>query len=756
MTSFVGRRHELDAARACLQQARLVSLVGPGGVGKTRLAEELVERTGRVFRDSSAWIDLAPVRDPGAVAAAAASALGVTDQSSKPVADKLTDQLSGRHMLIVIDNCEHLLSPVVELVATLLAAAPEIRIVTTSREPLRIAGEQIYDLPPLSLPEQSEHYRAADVAHYEAVSLLVERARNTVADFELTDANVVAVVQLCRRLDGIPLAIELAAAKLRSLSPAQLVERLDRRFALLTGGDRSALPRQQTLRALVDWSYELCSGPERSLWARLSVFAGGFDLDAGEAVCGFGDIPSGDVIDLLDRLVAKSLVLVDRSSDPVRYNQLMTVREYGSELLEAAGDTDVLYLRHRDHFAALASRSVRDWCGPDQSGLLAQLRGDHANLMAALDWSLRTPGEVPVAAEFAVALRYHWIAGGYLSYGRRRVEHVLEHLTDPVRERGDALWVAAWIALIQGDRDAAHRYLDECSSLATALGDTALGAHADHWLGLHELFSGHTAQSIELYRAAIRVHHENGDPASTLTAEFQLAMAQCYEGLHDEALTTCTRVFELADRYGEKWNRAYALWVSALVHVHRRDTAAAVDAAQQALRIQQHYKDKICTALSIEVLAWAAVADTDAELAARLFGVAAVVWTRLGTTVAAFGPHTADDSHAARDAARTALGDHVYERLSSPPDDMTIDQAVSFALGERTTAPNRAAQDTSPLTKREFEIARLVADGMSNRAIADKLVISPRTVDGHVERILAKLGVTSRTRIATWVTAHDG
>ncbi|HET8994101.1 MULTISPECIES: LuxR C-terminal-related transcriptional regulator [unclassified Rhodococcus (in: high G+C Gram-positive bacteria)] len=756
MTSFVGRRHELDAARVCLEQSRLVSLVGPGGVGKTRVAEELVDRTARVFRDGSAWIDLAPVREPDAVPSAAAAALGVTDQSSKPVVGKITDRVRDRHLLIVIDNCEHLLTPAVELVSLLLAAAPECRIVTTTREPLRVAGEKIYDLPPLALPEPSDHYRAAEAAHYEAVSLLVERAQNVIDAFELTETNVVAVVQLCRRLDGIPLALELAAAKLRSLSPAQLVERLDRRFALLTGGDRNALPRQQTLRALVDWSYELCSAPERSLWARLSVFAGGFDLDAVESVCGFGDIPVEDVVDLLDRLVAKSLVVVERSPGSVRYNQLMTVREYGSELLDAVADTEAVGRRHRDHFAALASRSARYWCGPDQSELLAQLRRDHANLMAALDWSLRTPGEVAIAAEFIVALRYHWIAGGNLSYGRRRVEQVLDHLTDPVRERGDALWVAAWIALIQGDRDAARRHLDECTSLAVALDDGALHAHADHWLGLHELFSGDTAHSIALYRSAIRVHRDNDDPASTLMAEFQLAMAECYEGLYDEALETCNRVLELANRYGERWNRAYALWVSALVHVHRGDTAKAVSAAQLALRIQQHYKDKICTALSIEVLAWAAVADADAERSARLFGVTAVVWTRLGTTVAAFGPHTADDSRAAREAARTKLGHNAFDRLSAPPADMTIDQAVLFALGEHTVPPNRSVRDTSPLTKREFEIARLVADGMSNRAVADKLVISRRTVDGHVERILAKLGVTSRTRIATWVAARDG
>lgn len=752
LTSFVGRRRELDAARACLQQARLVSLVGPGGVGKTRLAEELAVRSARAFRDSVRWIDLAAVRDPDTVPSAAAAALGVTDQSNRPVLDKLAEHTRNRHMLIVVDNCEHLLSAVIALVTSLLAAAPEIRVVTTSREPLGIAGEQTYLLPPLGTPPPGTGYRAVDIAPFEAVTLLVERAHNTVSDFELTDANADAIAQLCRSLDGIPLAVELAASRLRSLSPSQLVERIDRRFALLTGGNRSALPRQQTLRALIDWSYDLCSEDERLLWARLSVFPGSFDLEAAEAVCGFGVLPVDGIVDLLDRLVAKSLVGTDRATEDLRYTQLMTVREYGAELAETSGETADLYRRHRDHYAARAARSAQDWCGSTQREILTNLRIDHPNHIAALDWSLREESSSPTTAEFAVALRYHWIAGGNLADGRTRLERILQHVTDPVRARGDALWVAAWIALIQGDHDAAERHLTECRSLAVTLGDNHLGAHADHWTALHLLFRGRTTEAIGLYESAIAVLRSHEDTAAVLTASFQLAMAQIYDGRADDALATCKTVLDLSERYGENWNRAYSLWVSSLVHLHQGAPGAGVDAARAALRIQRSYKDKICTALSIEVLAWTC-AGSDPRMSARLFGAADAVWTRLGTDISAFGPHVTDDSRTARQRAVDALGEAEFGKLASAYAGTTIDEAVVFALGE-AAAEATAPTSVSPLTKRELEIAALIAEGLSNRAVAEHLVISPRTVDGHVERILAKLGFGSRTQIAAWVAAR--
>ena len=322
-----------------------------------------------------------------------------------------------------------------------------------------------------------------DIAPFESVSLLVERAQGVAADFRLTDANAArhrAAVQSARRDPARHRARRgPAAVAVRS----QLVERLDQRFALLTGGDRAAMPRQQTLRALIDWSYELCSDTERLLWSRLAVFPGSFDLEAAEAISGFGALSDSPVIDVLDRLVGKCLVTVDRSTERLRYSQLMTVREYGHELLELSGERDELYRRHLEHYSERARRSSLDWCGPGQSEILAELRIDHPNLVAALDWALHDDSQRAAAAELAVSLRYHWIAGGNLSDGRTRLERILLRLTEPTRERGDVLWVTAWTALIQGDRDAAREHLDECTAIATALGDERLRAHADHWAG---------------------------------------------------------------------------------------------------------------------------------------------------------------------------------------------------------------------------------------------------------------------------------
>ncbi|UYP20409.1 LuxR C-terminal-related transcriptional regulator [Rhodococcus sp. Z13] len=766
MTTFVGRRREIDEARACLQRSRLVSLLGPGGVGKTRLAEEIAVRSSRAFRDSVRWIDLAVLRDAEAVPTAAAAALGVTDQSTRPVMGKIVDHLQGRHMLIVVDNCEHLIDTAAGFVSTILAHAPEIRILVTSREPLTVAGEVEFVIPPLTIPLVPTGNRAAGLARYESVSLLVERAQRVVPDFELTDDNADAVAQLCIQLDGIPLALELAATRLRSLSPGQLVERLDRRFTLLTGGGRTAVPRQQTLRALIDWSYDLCSEAERVLWARLSVFTGGFDLEAAEVVCADENLPEERIVDLLDRLIAKSLVGVDRSSSILRYSQLMTVREYGHELLVAREEQDELYRRHRAHCLDRARRCAESWFGSQQSSLLARLRTDHADFMTALDRSLRDDSEPTTGAALAVALRYHWIAGGNLSTGRIRLERLLQRLPASSPERGDVLWVTAWTALIQGDRDGAALHLSECAAVAEESGDDRLRAHHDHWAALHALFCGDTARAIALYEAAVSVHRAYGDDAAYLTALFQLAMAQAYDGRLDEALVTCGRVVEVADEHGERWNKAYALWVSGVAYFHLGRLADSVRVARQALRIQRDFKDKICTALSIELLAWSAGAEGDHEEAAVLLGAARTVWQRLGTTVAAFGPHIERDSLAVERRLRSVLGEDGFARLAGPLDDgTTIEQVVDRALAPHATPPPRGTSQSraggttgrpeSPLTKRESEVARLVADGLSNRAIAERLVISRRTVDGHVERILDKLGVGSRTQVVAWMHTRE-
>ena len=753
MTSFVGRRREIAEARGRLQQSRLVSLLGPGGVGKTRLAEEVAVRTARAFRDSVCWIDLAPVREPDSLASAAAAALSVTDQSARPVMDKILDHLHDKQVLIVVDNCEHLLDAAAELIATVLQGTSEVRILTTSREPLGIAGEYSYVLPPLSTPTTPSGNRAADLAAFESVTLLVERAQGVVADFQITDRTADAIAQLCIQLDGIPLAIELAAARLRSLSPAQLVERLDRRFALLTGGDRTTAPRQHTLQALIDWSYELCTEPERTLWARLSVFPGSFDLDAAEAICGYDDASRDQVIDLLDRLIAKSLVVVDRSVEPPRYSQLMTLREYGRDLLDISGGRDELYRRHRDHYLERSLRNAesRIWFSAGQSDLPTQWRTEHANLMAALDWSIPREGEAPAAAGLAVALRYHWITDGNLADARIRLERFLEHLHRSTRERGNVLWVTAWVALIQGDREGAEVHLAECADIADTLDDDTLRAHHHQWAAAHALFCGRTSAAIDLYQRAIAGHRNTGELDATLTALMQLAIAQIYDGRPEEALSTCTELMRMAEDHEERWTKAYALWVSSVAYFHLGQIATATDAAKQSLCIQRDFEDKICTALSIEVLAWCADTVGQPQEAAKLFGAAKSAWHGLGTSVTAFGPHITRDSIESQERVRHSIGDRNFLLLSTPSKDSTIEETIDVALG--TSAENVVTADPgdSPLTRREEEVAALVAQGLSNRQIATQLVISHRTADGHLERIMNKLGFRSRAQIAAWV-----
>lgn len=787
LTSFVGRRRELGEVRELMSRSRLLTLVGPGGVGKTRLAVELSGRSRKAFRDGVWIVELAALEDGSQVGSQIAAALRLPDQSNRSSLERLAGYLQGRQLLLVLDNCEHLLGEVATLVARLLDAVPGLRVLATSREPLGIFGEQLYGVPPLAAPTDSAA-TTGSIEAFESVRLFVDRARNVDPEFEITDGNRLAVAQLCRRLDGIPLAIELAASRLRSVSVLQLLERLDRRFDVLTGGSRVAVPRQQTLRGLIDWSYELCTRAEQLLWARLSVFPGGFDVEAAEEVCGFGEIERAEVFDLVDRLVAKSLVVAERAADAhasgggrVRYRQLMTFREYGAELLEAAGESVELRRRQRDHSLARAAEMVASWCGPDQSLRLAAARRDHANFLSALEWSASTAGEEIGGMRLAALLRYHWIAGGNLSDGRRWLDRMLPLSTEPGPERGEALWAAAWICLIQGDRDVAERYLTECRRIAVLLDDPVLAAHADHWDGLREVLGGRAQHAIQLYGAAIAVYRRVGDTASTLTALFLLGMAQIYAAQPEKALATCREVLSESDEHGERWTHAYAHTVAGLCQWHLGELEAALQSEIAALEIQRDFLDGLCTAITIEHMSWTAASTKHYEKAAILLHAAQGVWKGFGTAVSAFGPVQTDSEQMVA-LVRRELGESRFVSILAKPPVPSTKQAIELALAMAHTAqvmpkaarpshttPNvpsgRAGSPLSDdytlpagqeLTKREAEVAALVAEGHSNKEIAAVLVVSPRTVGGHVERILAKLGFTSRTQIATWVAGHPG
>lgn len=749
-TSFVGRRRELIEAKARMAESHLVTLTGPGGVGKTRLAVELADRSKKAFKDGVWLIELDSLRAVDRLASVVATTLSVPDQSNRAALDRVVDYLRDKEVLLVLDNCEHVLSGAAELADTLLSTALKVRILATSREPLHIVAEHIFAVPTLSAPLLGEDVEMDTVEQFESMALLVDRARNLVPDFAVTSENRNDIAQLCASLDGIPLAIELASTKLRALSPAQLLDRLDQRFQLLNRGDRAMLPRHQTLQALVDWSFELCSHSEQLLWRRLSIFPDVFDLDAAESVCGFGDLDALEVFDLLEQLVAKSILQTDRSTEPVRFRQLMTVREYGAQLLTDAAEEHELRRRHCDHYLHLAETRTAAWYSPNQVATIATTRAERPNLTAALEWSLDAEVQYDSAARIAVALRYYWIAGGFLSDGRVWLERILQEPELSPHDRGSVSWVAAWVALIQGDHSDASEHLELSLALAQTLRDPEMETFARHWQALHHLFTGNLTMAIALYREVVFEHEHHGRPADRLTAIYQMVMALAFNNQAEEGLRTSLAALMIAEGQGEQWNCAYLWWISGVCHWQLGDYPAAVKAATNALNIQQDFQDAICTALSIELLSWTAVSTGDFERGRETAETAEAVWRGLGTGIGAFGPHIAATALASSEKFRKKLV--AKEPDGGPRRRLSPEEAVAATLGINLgTIAEEASAVANPLTRRESQIAELVSQGLTNRQVADNLVLSPRTVDGHVERIFTKLNLSSRMQLASWV-----
>ncbi|MFE7837329.1 LuxR C-terminal-related transcriptional regulator [Streptomyces sp. NPDC057474] len=740
-TTFVGRQRDIAEIRRLLGTARLLTLTGMGGVGKTRLALEVAGTFGKAFADGVWLVDLAPVREPSSVASAAATALGVPDLGVRPVLDRLAGRLAGRRALIVLDNCEHLVDACAELARRLLSSSAGLRILVTSRQTLGIAGEQVVTVPPLSVPD-------------EAVELLRDRVTAVRPDFRITDRNWAGVRRLCADLDGLPLAIELAASRLRTLTVDQAVDRLQDRFTLLTGGSPTVRPQQRTLRALIDWSYDLCRPAERLLWNRLSVFAAGFGLDDAEGVCAGEGIDRAEVLDLLDRLVAQSVVLATEHEGLTHYRLLETIRQYGRQRLVESGEEQRLLLRHRDFFLGLAERLAEGWFGPGQEAALARLRAVHSDLQAALD----SGGDRQATLALAAALRFHWCAGGFLGEGRRRLDQALAAAPEPTPARARALWVGAWVALLQGDHPAAERWLDEAGHLGEQLNDPVVCASVQCNRGTLALFQGRRKEAVSLFDGALSARAALREGPEAVFWLFQLAAAQM-NPREQRATETARHALAIAQAHGERWASSYTLWTLGLHAWLRGDPKAAAALVRDGLEVQGGFSDYVGTALMLDLLAWTAASQNDHERAARLLGTVRTLWRDTGTTILAFGPHLGRHHTHCEEAVVGALGPAAYEKaVTEGGRHATPGRAIAYALGGAADAdaePAAPATPTSPLTRREREVAALVAKGMSNRLIAGTLVLSPRTVDGHIENIRAKLGFGSRAQIAAWWVANQ-
>ncbi|RVX41733.1 putative ATPase [Nonomuraea polychroma] len=743
LTSFVGRRRELAEGKRLLSAGRMLTLVGVGGVGKTRLAGRIAAEMSREFEDGAWLIDLAPL-GAGELLAETVAALVVG--CPYPNMESLTAYLRDKQTLLLLDNCEHLLAQCAALAGDLLSTAPGLRILATSRQALNLPGEQVLEIAPFTVPEPAEA-SMEDVLHNEAVRLFEDRASSVVPEFKVNDANILAVARLCRRLDGIPLAIELAAARMLILSAEQILERLDDRFRLLTTGPTTAPSRQKTLRALLDWSYDLCSDQEQALWGRLSVFSGGSDLEAIEQVCSDG-IARESVPDLVAQLVGKSIVLRRGQGSAIRFEMLDTLRQYGRERLVASGEDKALRLRHRDWCRDLAARAEAEWFGDRQMEWLGRLAREQGNVRAALEFCLNEPGEAWAALEIAAAMWSHRLSWSSPSEGHHWLERALakEPGAGPVRAK--ALWVDAWLVLLRGEPEAAKPLLEECRTLAERLGDEAQLAGALHITGFSALLAGDFDRAFSLLEEALARRRVLGHRGHEWVVLFQLAMTAV---LMDDPRSAklCEEVLEKATRANAEWSVSYALWVTALERWRRGALRDAVTMMRDAVRLKLRCNDHLGLAQCIEGLAWVLADDGQYEQAAQMLGGAQVVWRSIGTSLSGLG-HLAGAHDRCEATLRRHLKDDRFEAAFGRGSALTVDQAAAYALDERP-ARQPESDVLSVLTRREREIAEYVAKGLTNKEIADALVIAPRTAECHVENILRKLNFTSRSQIVkTW------
>jgi predicted ATPase/DNA-binding CsgD family transcriptional regulator len=748
-TSFIGRRRELAELRKQLTAARLVSLVGPGGVGKTRLAIRFATDLARGFPGGAWLVELADVRDPALVPNAVIAALDLRAQASTEPMPLLLSYLQGRELLLVVDNCEHLLGAAARVVTEVIRAAPGVRVIATSREPLSVSGEQVVPVPPLELPSALGTEPLAQVRENEAVMMFTQRAAAASGRFELSASNRAAVVDLCRRLDGLPLAIELAAVRTRVLSPEQILERLSDRFSLLTGGSRAALPRHQTLETTVDWSHDLLTEGEQTLLRRLCVFAGRFTLEDVESVCISPDMRAASALDLLTSLVEKSLVVKEDAKTLACYRLHETMREYAGLKLREAGEQQTIELRFVDYYVSRCQGSAfqarfelpewLEWMDLEIDNVRSVLRrclshDDFANGIV-----------------LASSVSWYWITRA-TTEGVRWLDELL------VTGRGDpevdvwAYFIRGFLAVLQSDSTAARPALQRAVAAARETGQVIPLSHSLSMSSIAESMAGDPG-------SARRFHDEAAEVTSGLddiTARVSLLQARALNGFFEGDLEAVRSASSEGVRLSRESGDLYSLEMMLLNLGLTALFAGELDESKppfvEALRIAHRIDDRVAQYALLDALGYNAAMSGRARLGAQLLGAAETVRTGAGATVIAFLVPLLER---AEESAVAALGRSRFEAEVNAGKGLIRTTAIGLALGEPVRVTPVVAQEEGErlLGKRQAEVARLVADGLSNKQIGGRLFISERTVDSHIRSILNKLGFNSRAQIAAWMAS---
>jgi predicted ATPase/DNA-binding CsgD family transcriptional regulator len=746
-TTLIGRETEIARARALLltDAVPLLSLTGPGGVGKTRLALAIAHDVVPHFHDGAVFVDLAPLSNPDLVLPAVTRMLGVVEDGTQPLSQRLIATLQRRCLLLVLDNCEHLLIAVAELISPLLAACPDLQVLSTSRAPLRIRGEHELPVEPLPLPPL-DFRQALDLTENPAMQLFIERARAVDPRFSTTNDTLQTVAEICRELDGLPLALELAAARIRALPLSALRDRLQHRLPVLEGGARDAPARQRTMRETIAWSYSLLTPDEQSIFRHLAVFSGGFTLEAVQAVA--SRQPTLDVLPQLERLVEHNLVRRDERASEPRYQILETIREFALEQLVASGDGQAIRQAHSAYFLALAEHAAPALYGSQQLEWLTQLETDHPNLRAALEW-FRDQEESESLLRLGAALWKFWFIRGYYREGRAWLAQGLAtaHLWSPVLR--EALHGASMLASNQGDHHEAAELADQLLTLAQAHDDDEAAARALFLLSFAATYRNDRDQALSFANQALAIFRDLGNPHPLADILNRLGIEEHNQGNY-------TRAASLYEEVQATWRDLGCIWELVCVTTNLGVTAQAqgnlARAAAQYRESLEFLQDVGETWMIEELLALVAAlaAETgDWERAARLIGATDYLLEAIGFALA---PFVAVFYEGARASVRRELGEETFTTKRETGRRLTRTQALNeayavvSALAEPPVLPDPVA--ASGLSPRERQVLRLLVEGHSDRQIAETLSISPKTASNHVSSILAKLGVETRTAAA--------